>query len=43
VTVKDLKTTAELRSQMREGMADLAARLDDLIVRKGSRKLRLEE
>jgi hypothetical protein len=43
VTVKDLKTTAELRSQVREGMADLAARLDNLIVRKGSRKLRLED
>jgi hypothetical protein len=42
VTVKDLKTTAELRSQVREGMADLAVRLDSLIVRKGTRKLRLE-
>jgi hypothetical protein len=43
VTAKDLKTTTELRSQVRGGMADLAARLDNLIVRKGSRKLRLEE
>lgn len=42
VTVKDLKTAAELRSQVRDGMADIAAELDGMIVRKGSRKLRLE-
>jgi len=43
VTVKDLKTIAELRSHVRAGMAGVAAQLDTLIVRKGSRKLRLED
>ena len=43
VTVQDLKTAAELRSHVREGMADIAAQLDSMIVRKGSRKLRLED
>jgi hypothetical protein len=43
VTVKGLKTTSELRSQVRDGMADLATQLDSLIVRRGTRRLRLEE
>jgi hypothetical protein len=43
VSIKDLKTAAELRTQVREGMADIAAQLDTLIVRKGTRKLRLDE
>jgi hypothetical protein len=43
VSIKDLKTAAELRTQVRDGMADIAAQLDALIVRKGTRKLRLDE
>ena len=43
VSAKALKTTAELRSHVRNGMSDIAAQLDTLIVRTGKRKLRLEE
>ena len=43
VSAKDLKTAAELRSQVRAGMDDIAAQLDTLIVRKGARKFRLED
>ena len=43
VTAKDLKTTVELRGHVRQGIADIAAQLDSLIVRKGARKLRLED
>jgi hypothetical protein len=34
---------AELRNQVRAGMADIAAQLDTMIVRKGARKFRLED
>jgi hypothetical protein len=42
VTVKDLKTTAELREHVRTGMSDIAAKLDTMVVR-GGRKIRFEE
>lgn len=43
VTAKDLKTTAELRTQVQQGMAGIAAQLDTMIVRKGGRKFRLDD
>ncbi|MBV9083890.1 MAG: hypothetical protein JOZ62_14525 [Acidobacteriaceae bacterium] len=43
VTVQALKTTAELRVHVRNGIADIAGQLDGLIVRAGVRKLRLAD
>jgi hypothetical protein len=43
VNARDLKSAAELRSQVRAGMDDIAAQLDTMIVRKGARKFRLDD
>ena len=42
VSIKDLKSTAALREQVRTGMQEIAAQLDSMIV-KGGRKFRFEE
>ena len=42
VTVKDLKSTAELREHVRAGMSGIAAKLDTLVIR-GGRKFRFED
>jgi len=42
VSMKDLKSTAALRKQVRTGMQEIAAQLDSMIV-KGGRKFRFEE
>jgi hypothetical protein len=42
VTVKDLKTTAQLRDHVRAGMSDIAAKLDTMVVH-GGRKIRFDE
>jgi hypothetical protein len=41
-SIKDLKSTAALREQVRTGMQEIAAQLDSMIV-KGGRKFRFEE
>ena len=43
VTAKDLKSTAELRNHVQQGMTGIAAQLDTMIVRKGGRKFRLDD
>ena len=42
VSMKDLKSTAALREQVRTGMQEIAAQLDSMVV-KGGRKFRFEE
>lgn len=42
ITVKDLKTTAQLRDRVRVGMSDIAAKLDTMVVH-GGRKIRFDE
>jgi len=43
VNADDLRTTAGLRAQVQQGMADLAAELDNMIVKKPGRKFRFNE
>lgn len=40
---EDLRTTADLRAKVQEGMSTLAAQLDTLVTRSGGRKFRFEE
>lgn len=39
----DLRTTAHLRARVQQGMTEIAAQLDTMVVRKGARKFRMEE
>ena len=43
VSADDLRTTAGVRAKVQQGMADLAAELDTLIVKRPGRKFRLNE
>ena len=43
VSADDLRTTAGVRAKVQQGMADLAAELDTMIVTKPARKFRLNE
>lgn len=43
VSADDLRTTAAVRAKVQQGMADLAAELDTMIVKKPSRKFRFNE
>ena len=43
VSADDLRTTAGVRAKVQQGMADLAAELDTMIVKKPSRKFRFNE
>lgn len=43
VSTEELRTTAEVRARVQNGMADLAAELDTMIVRKPGRKFRFHE
>ena len=42
VTADDLRTTADVRAKVQQGMADLAAELDTMIVKKPARKFRFD-
>lgn len=43
VSAEDLRTTAEVRAKVQQGMADLAAELDTMVVKKPARKFRFNE
>jgi hypothetical protein len=43
VTADDLRTTGDLRSKLQQGMTGIAAQLDTLLIRTGSRKFRFDE
>ena len=43
VSADDLRTTADVRAKVQQGMADLAAELDTMIVRKPARKFRFNQ
>jgi hypothetical protein len=43
VGADDLRNTGELRTKVQSGMASLAAELDTMVTRAGSRKFRFEE
>lgn len=43
ISADDLRTTADLRGKVQQGMADLAAELDTMIVKKPARKFRFNE
>jgi len=43
VDAEDLRTTAELRTRVQQGMAAIAAELDTMVIKRGARKFRLEE
>jgi hypothetical protein len=43
VSADDLRTTVDVRVKIQQGMADLAAELDTMIVKKPSRKFRFNE
>ena len=43
VDAEDLRSTGELRTRVQQGMTNLAAQLDTLVVRAGGRKFRFEE
>ncbi len=43
VDSEDLRTTSHLRAKVQQGMAEIAAELNTMTVKKGTRKLRLEE
>jgi hypothetical protein len=43
VSADDLRTTAGVRAKVQLGMADLAAELDTMIVKKPGRKFRFNE
>jgi hypothetical protein len=43
VDAEDLRSTGELRTKVQQGMTNLAAQLDTLVVRAGGRKFRFEE
>lgn len=43
VNAEDLRTTAQLRAKVQQGMAAIAAELDTMVVKKGTRKFRADE
>ena len=43
VAAEDLRTTGEMRTRVRQGMATIAADLDGMLVKAGGRKMRLAE
>jgi hypothetical protein len=43
VDAEDLRSTGELRTKVQQGMTNLAAQLDTLVVRAGGRKFRFDE
>jgi hypothetical protein len=43
VSADDLRTTVGVRAKVQQGMADLAAELDTMIVKKPGRKFRFNE
>ena len=43
VSADDLRSTADVRAKVQQGMADLAAELDTMIVKKPARKFRLNQ
>jgi hypothetical protein len=43
INADDLRTTGELRTKVQQGMAGLAAQLDTMLTRTGSRKFRFDE
>jgi hypothetical protein len=43
VDAEGLRTTADLRVRVQQGMAEIATRLDAMIVKKAGRKFRFEE
>jgi hypothetical protein len=42
VTTDELRTTADVRSRVQQGMAEIATELDTMIVKKPGRKFRFE-
>ncbi|MCW5979606.1 MAG: hypothetical protein KIT09_16125 [Bryobacteraceae bacterium] len=43
VSADDLRTTGDLRTKVQQGMADIAAQLDTMLMRTGGRKFRFDE
>ena len=43
VDSEDLRSTAHLRARVQQGMAEIAGQLDTMVVKKGTRKFRMEE
>ena len=43
VQAGDLRTTGDLRTKVQQGMTSIAAELDTLLIKTGSRKFRFEE
>jgi hypothetical protein len=43
VNADDLRTTGDLRSKVQQGMADIAVRLDSMLMKSGGRKFRLDD
>jgi hypothetical protein len=43
VNADDLRTTGDLRTKVQQGMADIAARLDSMLMKSGGRKFRLDD
>jgi len=43
VDSEDLRTAADLRTKVQQGMAEIGAQLDTMVVKKGTRKFRMEE
>jgi len=43
VDSEELRTAAHLRARVQQGMAEIVGRLDTMMVKKGTRKFRMEE
>ena len=43
IEAEDLRTTTRLRARVQQGMAEIAAELDTMVIKKGGRKFRMEE
>lgn len=43
IDAEDLRTTAHLRAKVQQGMAQIAAELDTMVIKRGARKFRMEE
>jgi hypothetical protein len=43
VSADDLRTTADVRAKVQQGMASIAAQLDTMLTRSGARKFRFDD
>jgi len=43
IDAEDLRTTAHLRAKVQQGMAEIATELDTMVIKRGTRKFRMEE